>query len=388
MDSSTKKFWEHEFGSSEVGYDFAGREVRKGAYDQKGSRFGWNKDEILPRSKGGGKDVNNRQVTHIETNTARGNGLTFWLDGVIIRGKPYQVRYQVKQTSRLTDADKKRVADYHSHYAGKTYCILIDKVVEPGFKSSVVATSPENVRYTISNILYDGTDWVAIISERKPCTDRVIIDAVFPKDDIQKSWDEGFRISNAAYGAGQWVIVLKKGNDWHGRQTYYTPNKWPDAEIKELCKEYTLTEFVCGDSGNMLLVGSQFITYGKQHIVFGQEWPPDDMKSMWHNGYAITRVLAANGFEKPFVAVMSQGGPNEQKWWISDKWPGNVPDNGGDSNLKQLWDEGYRITDLASVNDDYILVGSKNCGIDYQCYRFDKKFPLDAVRKLWNGDTE
>jgi hypothetical protein len=48
MDKEVKKFWENEFGNSEVGYDFTGYEVRKGSYGQNGSEFGWNIDHILP----------------------------------------------------------------------------------------------------------------------------------------------------------------------------------------------------------------------------------------------------------------------------------------------------------------------------------------------------
>jgi hypothetical protein len=128
MDNAIRKFWEHEFGSSEIGYDFAGWEVRKGAYGQNGSRFGWNIDHILPKSKGGTDDRNNLQITHMDTNAERGNRITFWLDDVFVDDKSFQVSYQVKRVSRLGKDDD--VADYNNYYKDKKYCIVIVDLME------------------------------------------------------------------------------------------------------------------------------------------------------------------------------------------------------------------------------------------------------------------
>ncbi|GHT68355.1 hypothetical protein FACS1894110_15680 [Spirochaetia bacterium] len=128
MDNAIRKFWEHEFGSSEIGYDFAGWEIRKGAYGQEGSRFGWNVDHILPKSMGGTDDVNNLQITHMDTNAERGNKITFWLEDVSINGRSYQVSYQVKRVSRIGKEDN--VVNYNNHYNGKKYCIVIVDYIE------------------------------------------------------------------------------------------------------------------------------------------------------------------------------------------------------------------------------------------------------------------
>ncbi|GAB6393088.1 MAG: HNH endonuclease [Treponematales bacterium] len=129
MDNAIKRFWEHEFGNREEGHDFAGWNVRKGAYGQKGSKFAWNIDHILPKSMGGTDDINNLQITHMETNSERGNRMTFWLEDVPERnGVPVAISYQVKRVSRLNDDDE--VADYCNHYEGKKYCVVIQNVVE------------------------------------------------------------------------------------------------------------------------------------------------------------------------------------------------------------------------------------------------------------------
>ena len=111
MDKFAKKLWENDFGNSKVGYDFYGLEVRKGSYAQTGSQYGWNIDHIYPESMGGSDDFSNLQITHIYTNSERGNKNTFWVDGT---------KYQVKRITRVSDDE---VADYP--YDGKDYCIVI-----------------------------------------------------------------------------------------------------------------------------------------------------------------------------------------------------------------------------------------------------------------------
>ena len=130
MDAFAKKFWEHEFGSSDVGYDFAGREVRKGAHgkEQDGSRYLWNIDHILPVSMGGNNDLNNLQITRLDTNSERANRMSFWINDVLdANGNSFQVSYQVKRKSRITEDDD--VADIYD-YNNKKYCIIITEIFQ------------------------------------------------------------------------------------------------------------------------------------------------------------------------------------------------------------------------------------------------------------------
>jgi hypothetical protein len=124
MDAFVKNFGEHEFGSSDDGYDFAGREVRKGAHgkEQEGSRYLWNIDHILPVSMGGTNDLNNLQITRVDTNSERANRMSFWINDVIdANGNSFQISYQVKRVTRTTEDDD--VVDYD--YNNKKYCIII-----------------------------------------------------------------------------------------------------------------------------------------------------------------------------------------------------------------------------------------------------------------------
>ena len=60
--------WNKSFGKSSKAKDFAGREMLKAAYDDRGSKYGWNVDHILPKSKGGKTTESNLICCHIKTN--------------------------------------------------------------------------------------------------------------------------------------------------------------------------------------------------------------------------------------------------------------------------------------------------------------------------------
>lgn len=60
--------WNKSFGKSSKAKDFAGREMLKAAYDDRDSKYGWNVDHILPKSRGGKTTESNLICCHIKTN--------------------------------------------------------------------------------------------------------------------------------------------------------------------------------------------------------------------------------------------------------------------------------------------------------------------------------
>lgn len=60
--------WNKQFGKADKVKDFAGREMAKGAYDDRNSQYGWNVDHILPVSRGGKTTDSNLICCHILTN--------------------------------------------------------------------------------------------------------------------------------------------------------------------------------------------------------------------------------------------------------------------------------------------------------------------------------
>ena len=65
---TASRLWVQQFGKKQKAIDFAGREVAKAAYNDRGSNYGWNVDHILPLSRGGKTADYNLICCHILTN--------------------------------------------------------------------------------------------------------------------------------------------------------------------------------------------------------------------------------------------------------------------------------------------------------------------------------
>jgi hypothetical protein len=110
------EFWEHEFGNSQYERDFTGRQIRKSSYKD-GSVYEWDREHILPldfKKKGKPDNINNWQISHVETNRAKANNNPF-----IIGNK----KYQIKKVKNLYEEDI--IAPYPYEKNGKKYCIII-----------------------------------------------------------------------------------------------------------------------------------------------------------------------------------------------------------------------------------------------------------------------
>ncbi|WP_106078755.1 hypothetical protein [Mesoplasma coleopterae] len=72
------KLWDTTFGkTTNVAFDFAGREMHKGAYSNQESKVGWNIDHIFPQSLNGSSKIINLQIVNIQTNLEKADDINF-----------------------------------------------------------------------------------------------------------------------------------------------------------------------------------------------------------------------------------------------------------------------------------------------------------------------
>lgn len=65
--------WNKRYGKVTKVKDFAGREMDKGSYGNRNSKYGWNLDHILPQTQGGKNSESNLICSHIKTNDEKAN---------------------------------------------------------------------------------------------------------------------------------------------------------------------------------------------------------------------------------------------------------------------------------------------------------------------------
>ena len=78
MNQEAKDVWIMTFGNKQEAHDYAGRKVKKNAYNNRSSQFGWNVDHIRPVSEGGKDILCNKVACHILTNDEKGDDFPHW----------------------------------------------------------------------------------------------------------------------------------------------------------------------------------------------------------------------------------------------------------------------------------------------------------------------
>lgn len=101
------RLWNKQFGKATKAIDFAGREIAKGAYNDRKSKFGWNVDHVLPQSQGGKTADYNLVCCHILTNDEKANKFP----GFVANNQRFNIikvqnHYEYKQISNDFDKEK------------------------------------------------------------------------------------------------------------------------------------------------------------------------------------------------------------------------------------------------------------------------------------------
>ena len=73
MNERAKKVWEAHYGRKPGVKDPYGTWIEKTAYGDENSKFGWDLDHIVPKSRGGTNAMSNLRPMHYSNNRARGN---------------------------------------------------------------------------------------------------------------------------------------------------------------------------------------------------------------------------------------------------------------------------------------------------------------------------
>ena len=90
------RLWTKSFGRTTKVVDFAGREIYKGAYNDRNSEYGWNLDHIYPESRGGKTVDYNLICCNIKTNDEKADSFPiFNANGQRFQIKKSQNHYEI-----------------------------------------------------------------------------------------------------------------------------------------------------------------------------------------------------------------------------------------------------------------------------------------------------
>lgn len=104
------RLWSKFYGKATKVKDFTGREIVKGAYNNRNSEFGWNVDHILPQSRGGKTADYNLIICHISTNDEKADKFPVFN----ANGKKFEIlkvenHYEIREISNSSNEGKQNI---------------------------------------------------------------------------------------------------------------------------------------------------------------------------------------------------------------------------------------------------------------------------------------
>ena len=179
------KLWEKSYGKATEANDFAGRKMNKAAYDQRGSKYGWNLDHILPKSRGGKDTESNLICCHILTNDEKADKFPCFT----ANGKQFEIvkvenHYEIKEkksgdtkNTTSTDSSESKAQDKGVNFYDSAAGIRLYKNLEKLFRGGVTVTLTEPNGVAIADFikeLFEGETVVTTLDDKYYSFDLIV----------------------------------------------------------------------------------------------------------------------------------------------------------------------------------------------------------------------
>lgn len=143
------RLWSKTFGKETSVFDFSGRKIVKGAYNDRNSEFAWNVDHIYPQSRGGATNDSNLIVCHILTNDEKADKFPcFTANKQKFEIIKVQNHYEIKNLSNVKNVQQNEETNFLDSASGiRLFKTLKGIQNKPRFVGSVFVKL-ENVENT------------------------------------------------------------------------------------------------------------------------------------------------------------------------------------------------------------------------------------------------
>jgi hypothetical protein len=218
---------------------------------------------------------------------------------------------------------------------------------------------------------------------------RVIFGPDFDVPGLRDAWSEGLDFVTGAQGPQGTVLVAARGNSTAQQQVSFNTAEWPGEHVREYWDEepdYTISGVFAGPQGWTVIMSRVSDVYtaahgqsldnwgwGSQSWRLRDNWERDVIRELWDDGKLLTDV--AYGPDGWMLVGTSGTGWGAQGWDVRED-PREI--------IRERWDDGYSITDLAFGQGNWHLVATKDAGIGMQRWVRSETFPEDQIRQAWN----
>jgi hypothetical protein len=193
---------------------------------------------------------------------------------------------------------------------------------------------------SVSRLRHVGTQWVVVMPE---ISGSLVSDTLFPHDAIQERWKQ-FAITDVTYAQPWWVAAMTRGTTLH-EQRYVSADTFPKDFIERGWEERRHITSVAFGKGRYVVVMSKGTGYRTQRWVIRDSLPVSWIKDVWNEGYHVTGLTHVNG---RWFVVASGEKFRPQQYAYAYRWPHHTVDS--------LVEVGYEVTDAAYGDSTYFVI--------------------------------
>lgn len=199
----------------------------------------------------------------------------------------------------------------------------------------------------------------------------------FPKDEIQKAWDEGFFVTSLDFEDYKWTLISIKSAQLYAQNWFTrTTAKELFVDIRKYYEEGKRILSVSYGNGLWSAVmskGSEFsgMQLAKEHL---NGYPQAYITEKLNEGYFLSEIAYGSG---DWITVFSKDNSTTAKMvYVDEIFP--------QAKIKEYWDYGYRINLIKHHSNKWILSMIKNPNYLEQVWRTRLNFPKDEIKEFWD----
>ncbi len=174
---------------------------------------------------------------------------------------------------------------------------------------------------------------------------------IFPREKVDKRWEEGYYITSSCYSSAGWAIVMSQTDRW-SNQTYKVSTDWPDQWIQE---RRALGYFITSVASD----GKNWITALTSGTGITDQWAatlPWDMLlelivEQSESGWMVTSLAFNDGL---WTVVMSLGTSYKNQLYEYATSSADIA-----TKVSAAKEHGYILTTVAADTSRYILIFSR-----------------------------
>ncbi|GAB1429875.1 hypothetical protein MASR2M18_07080 [Ignavibacteria bacterium] len=152
--------------------------------------------------------------------------------------------------------------------------------------------------FSITNLCYGNGKWTFIFSQIIGGAPKQILfySREYPYNFMDSMMKNGYRVNSLVKGGERWIVVMQNAGVIQFEQSIYKTDTLDVAELRQKIRRGYRLSFMHHSDRVWTAVVNGYSRYGDQVLLSGDEATKDKIKQLWDNGYRITDIAAGQTF--------------------------------------------------------------------------------------------